>query len=397
MIDLDQTPESAQFAAKLKDGGELAVVAGLSQQQAQAAVRSGKLRAMIVLNPGFGEARKRPFWGEPMHIELGVDPSRAALASMLNGVVTKHAYEGFSEMFADPAAMRGQVRDSMDLMRKDNSVAPAMRPVFELFFRSLDSMLGSLENQPEQSPGAQPPSAPSPSGSGGERGDQATDAAPASGGWQPVLITTKEITGQKRDIPANSFALTFPQGIIWGMMGCALSFAITLVMERTRGTLIRLRVAPLSRVHLLGGKAIGCFIVTCSVAAMLMVVARFVFKVQPTSYPMLILAIACTSLCFVGVMMLLAAVSKTEAAGNGLGWGVLLLLSMIGGGMVPLEFLPSFIKSFSVVSPIRWSLLALEGGIFRGSDLAEMALPCGILLAIGSVCFLLGTRLFRLD
>jgi ABC-2 type transport system permease protein len=210
-----------------------------------------------------------------------------------------------------------------------------------------------------------------------------------------VEISTRSITGQKRDVPANSFALTFPQGIIWGLMGCALSFAITLVTERTRGTLIRLRIAPLSRAPLLGGKALGCFVVTFSVAALLMVVARVVFDVRPTSLAMLTVAIVCSSLCFVGIMMLLAAVSKTEAAGNGLGWGVLLLLSMIGGGMVPLEFLPGFIKSLSVVSPIRWALLALEGGVFRDATVAELAVPCGVLLGIGAVCFGLGTRLFK--
>jgi len=384
IIDLDSTPESGAFARKLQTGGELELIDSLSYEQAEAAVRAGRLRAMIVLQKGFGDARKRPFWGEPVKIELGVDPSRAALASMLNGVISKHAYEGMSEMFADPAAMRTQVRESKELMRKDNQLPRAMRPAFELFFNSLDSMLGEMEQQD------------------GQASADATDAqsesaeAPPRRGWQPVEISTRSITGQKRDVPANSYALTFPQGIIWGMMGCALSFAITLVTERTRGTLIRLRIAPLSRAHLLGGKAIGCFVVTFSVAALLMVVARVVFDVRPTSIAMLTVAIVCSSLCFVGIMMLLAAVSKTEAAGNGLGWGVLLLLSMIGGGMVPLEFLPGFIKSLSVVSPIRWSLLALEGGVFRDATIAELAVPCGVLLGVGAVCFGLGTRLFKM-
>jgi ABC-2 type transport system permease protein len=383
IVDLDATPESGAFAQKLRGGGELELNDSLSYAEAEAAVRSGKLRAMIVLQKGFGDARKRPFWGEPVKIELGVDPSRAALASMLNGVLSKHAYEGMSDMFADPSAMRTQVRDSMEEMRKDNQLPRAMRPAFELFFNSLDSMLGEIEQQEgEESAAATGP------GSGSE------GASPRRG-WQPVEISTRSITGQKRDVPANSFALTFPQGIIWGLMGCALSFAITLVTERTRGTLIRLRIAPLSRAPLLGGKALGCFVVTFSVAALLMVVARVVFDVRPTSLAMLTVAIVCSSLCFVGIMMLLAAVSKTEAAGNGLGWGVLLLLSMIGGGMVPLEFLPGFIKSLSVVSPIRWALLALEGGVFRDATVAELAVPCGVLLGIGAVCFGLGTRLFK--
>lgn len=382
VVDLDQTPESAAFAEKLGKGGELAVTLGLSREAAETAVQAGSLRAAVVLLPGFGEARRRPFWGEPMKIELGVDPSRAALASMLEGVVTRHAFEGFSEMFSNPDQMRGQVRDSLAQMKRDETMPPAMRPAFELFFNALDSMLGAVEQADVSAPGAE--------------GEQA-GAAAASRAWQPVQISTRAITGQKRDLPVNSFALTFPQGVIWGMMGCALGFAITLVMERTRGTLMRLRIAPLSRTHILAGKAIGCFVVTAAVAVLLMVIARLAFGVVPTSYPMLALAIVCTSLCFVGIMMLLAAVSKTEAAGNGLGWGVLLLLSMIGGGMVPLEFLPGFIKSLSVISPIRWALLALEGGVFRGSTLSQMAWPCGILLGIGGLSFGLGARLFRLE
>ncbi len=381
IVDLDATPESRDFATQLAEGGELSVTAGLTRDEAEAAVRSGRLRAVIILQQGFGDARKHPFWGKPMKIEIGVDPSRAALASMLNGIVTKHAFQGFTDLFTKPGAMRAQVRDSLELMRKDAQLPAPMRPIFERFFNSLDSMLAAVDSPTADADGSADASGPS---------------SPA-GGWKPVDIVTREITGQKRDLPANSFALTFPQGIIWGMMGCALSFAITLVMERTRGTLIRLRVAPLSRAHLLAGKAIGCFIVTFSVAALLMVVARFVFNVQPTSYFILAAAIACSSICFVGIMMLLAAVSRTEAAGNGLGWGVLLLFSMIGGGMVPLEFLPGFIKSLSVISPIRWSLLALEGGVFRGFGPVEAALPCGILLAIGTLSFFLGTRLFRLD
>jgi hypothetical protein len=36
-----------------------------------------------------------------------------------------------------------------------------------------------------------------------------------------------------------------PQGVIWGLIGCAMSFGISLVTERTHGTLVRLRMAPL--------------------------------------------------------------------------------------------------------------------------------------------------------
>jgi ABC-2 type transport system permease protein len=105
---------------------------------------------------------------------------------------------------------------------------------------------------------------------------------------------------------------------------------------------------------------------------------------------MLIPAIAATSACFVGIMMVVAAVSKTEAAANGLGWGVLLLAAMFGGGMIPLFMLQDWMQAASNFSPVKWSVLALEGAIWRGFSIGEMARPCLILVGIGACGFLLG-------
>jgi hypothetical protein len=39
--------------------------------------------------------------------------------------------------------------------------------------------------------------------------------------------------------------------------------------------------------------------------------------------------------------------------------------------------------------------MAIEGGVWRNFSLAEMALPCGILVTVGVACFALGTRGLR--
>jgi ABC-2 type transport system permease protein len=49
----------------------------------------------------------------------------------------------------------------------------------------------------------------------------------------------------------------------------------------------------------------------------------------------------------------------------------------------------------SGVSPAKWAILAFEGALWRGLSPAEMALPLGLLLAIGAGGLSLGTRLFR--
>ena len=75
---------------------------------------------------------------------------------------------------------------------------------------------------------------------------------------------------------------------------------------------------------------------------------------------------------------------------------VLLIMAMVGGGMVPLIAMPSWMQTFSNISFVKWTILAVEGAVWRGFSLQEMCLPCGILLGIGLLCFFAGTRIFRL-
>jgi ABC-2 type transport system permease protein len=63
--------------------------------------------------------------------------------------------------------------------------------------------------------------------------------------------------------------------------------------------------------------------------------------------------------------------------------------------MVPTFVMPAWIQSISFISPIRWTMLAIEGGVWRDYSISEMALPCAILITIGIACFALGTRSLR--
>ena len=67
--------------------------------------------------------------------------------------------------------------------------------------------------------------------------------------------------------------------------------------------------------------------------------------------------------------------------------------TMIGGGMIPLAFMPAWMQTVSNISPVKWGILALEGAVWRDFTLIEMFLPCGILLGIGAMAFAVGVKL----
>jgi ABC-2 type transport system permease protein len=210
----------------------------------------------------------------------------------------------------------------------------------------------------------------------------------------PVEFESMDVARVRRG-PSNAFSYTFAQGIVWAIIGAAAAFAQSLVAERTRGTLVRLVMSPFSRTNVLAGKGLACFATTTAVSVLLIAIGVLVFGVRPTSVPVLATAILAASLGFVGIMMLIASLGKTEASAAGMAWGIFLVMAMLGGGMVPLFAMPAWMKTVSDASPVKWAILSLEGGLWRDFSFGELALPCGILLAIGVAGFAFGVRSFR--
>ena len=58
--------------------------------------------------------------------------------------------------------------------------------------------------------------------------------------------------------------------------------------------------------------------------------------------------------------------------------------------MIPAMFMPSFMRTLSNLSPVKWAILSLEGAIWRGFTFGEFLLPYSILLGFGIVCMMTG-------
>jgi ABC-2 type transport system permease protein len=367
VVDEDASIGSADFISRLEKGGKFDILQ-TTRENATSLVRRGKRTAALVFPRGFGEALSRVFYGDPPRAEILIDPSRKAESAMMEGLLFQQAAEGMQKFFSDRTASQQMIHKALNDLGATPNIASQERESVGRFLGDLDKVLGSAPQQ-QARPGE-------------------------ASQWQPLKIEEKEIAPEQSG-PRNSFDVTFPQGIIWGIIGCVMTFGIGIVTERTHGTLARLQIAPLTRAQLLGGKALACFVSIFIVQAGLFIVGRAFFKVYPTSVMLLMLACISVSVAFVGIMMLVSSLGKTEQAAAGAGWAAILPMSMLGGGMVPLFAMPAWMKTASQFSPVKWAILALEGALWRGFTLQEMLLPCAILLAIGMACFLIGSRTFR--
>ncbi len=389
IVDEDGGDAARALAAKLADHESLAVartdadevaaededeVAAVDLASAREAVQKGRTAAYLRIPAGWGDEPWALFGaggGEAPVLEIGIDPRRAAEAGFLQGVLMQAVFGTLQERFASPALLLGDLAVARADVESAADLDAGQKGVLLAFFGALESLAGEVELAPL-------------GGSGGN-GD---------GGFQPFEVV--DVTRERDDgDPRSAFDITLPQAIVWGLMSVALTFAITLVRERTAGTLLRLRMAPIGHVQLLAGKALGCFAACMATMVSLVLVAAVALGVRFDSVPLLALAMVCTAVCFTGLMMTISVLGKTESAVAGSSWGLMMPLVMIGGGMIPLIAMPGWLRTASHASPFKWAITAVEGAVWRGFELADMLLPCAILVGCGALFFAIGVAVYR--
>ncbi len=372
VVDEDRTAGSERFVGRLEAAEGLALEQ-IPREQALDQVRRGQTAVMVTLSPGFGAALDNPFVNTPQ-VEMTVDPTQFAAAGMLRGIMLEAAGMELQEMMNDPSRMAAANEANRQAIVAFTPASPA-RDDF-LNFLDLSGRVSELIDQLGLN-------------------NVTTDAAPGGFG-SPLEIEQAQVQAQRRG-PTNSYATSFAQAMLWTLIGGSVSFSMSIAIERSRGTLMRLLVAPITARQLLAAKGLACLGATLFTSTSLITLGITVFGVRPTSYPLLALALLCGSICFCGIMMALSVIGRTEQTAAGAGWGISLPLSMLGGGMVPLFLMPEWMQTLGNVSPMKWTLMAYEGAIWRGFTLSEMLLPCAVLVTIGVVAFTLGARNLRWD
>ena len=347
-------------------------ISALPEDSARALVSEGKLTAFVRYTDTatttfaiFGDVRPT--------IEVWIDPSRKAEAGYLNGLINQAYFTVMQQRMMDVPNMRSSLQEQMAMLDTASDVDPKEKARVKNMLDQFGGFLGAVEGVDSSYRAS------------GDTSASSQDHSP----FRPPDINITEATVTKRG-PRTSWEITFPQSVQWGLVGVAAAFAMSLVVERTRGTYLRLRLAPISRAHILAGKGLACFLSSVSVCALLMLIGILMFGVR-IEWPLgLVLAILASAICFTGVMMLVSVIGRTEQAVGGAGWAIFLLMAMAGGGMVPLMFMPSWMLTFGAFSPIRWSITALEGAIWRGFTPAQMTQPLAILVGTGVLCFAAG-------
>lgn len=374
VTDLDKSELSAKVVAALRADTALAI-SETSAADGAAQVKSGQLRAAVVLPAGFGVQAGRALFGgrDKPEIVLNFDPSQSMVLPMVRGLLAQHVMEVVGQSaFAGSSPVMADLREQT---LKNDALPPERRTDLTAMFDSIAKV-----NQPASAAASTPGSAP----------------ASAGGGFN-VPFTTREVeASSKPDAKYNSYAHSFAGMGVQFILLMGVDMAVGLLMMRRLGLWKRLRAAPLSRTKLLGSRIASTALIALIVFAVIYAVAFGLFGVRiEGSVVGFVAVLVAFALLTASFGLLIAALGKTPEATRGLAILATLLLVMLGGAWVPSFVFPAWLQTASLFVPTRWAIDGLDAMTWRGLPLDAAVLPVVVQLGFAAVFALLAVWRFE--
>lgn len=183
----------------------------------------------------------------------------------------------------------------------------------------------------------------------------------------------------------------------WAMMFLLFALsgsATSLFDEKKAGLFLRLLASPVRRSHILWSKYIWGTLLGLVQLVALFFAGRLMFGIDVTSNfgNLLVICFAAAVAC-TGFGMLLAAITRTPAAAQGLATLLILTMSAVGGAWFPTSFMPEFIQQISKLTVVYWSMEGFMQVLWNDCTLLELLPTVGILFGIAGV--LISVSLWR--
>lgn len=185
-----------------------------------------------------------------------------------------------------------------------------------------------------------------------------------------------------------------------GMTGMFLLFgsmfgAFAFLKERREQTLARVLTTPASKAAVVGGKALGVFMIGSGQFLVLLVGTTLLFRVDwGAAVGATVLLGLAEVIAAAGLAMTLAAVGKSERAVGGIGPALIMFFAATGGSMIPSTMLPDWLRPLQVISPVWWSVNGFLD-VMQGAGLAEVIGPAAAVAGLGAA--LLAFGVWRLE
>ncbi len=346
--DVDNSIDSKSVVSKLGEINEIILIPK-NEEEATNLVIKGKYVGVLILKKGFQDSLKT---GTSLPMELKYDAARQIEMGMLQSVLVQNLMSSIGQK-----SIKAKMNSYFD-----QNFAGIPNNVKEKIFSDMDSGNGVIAK------------------------------------------TMNSKMGLKMTSVIKEDTSTGNLGLIQAVAGTAimmLLFSIAgigggLLDEKDAGTLKRLMYSPLKATDILFGKMGAALIL-----AILQLVVMFVFSWLVFGLPIfkditaLVLMILATAFAVSSFGMFLVAIAKTRQQLQGLSTIVILVMSAVGGSMIPLFVMPPIMQKIAVVSVNYWGIQGFYDIFWRNLSIIDMLPKIAVLVGIGLIMTLISVQLFK--
>jgi ABC-2 type transport system permease protein len=193
----------------------------------------------------------------------------------------------------------------------------------------------------------------------------------------PIKEVPVSMDGSRR-VP-NASQHNVPAWTIFAMFFIVLSLSGSIVREKLNGSFIRLRTLPTNYILVLLSKQITYLAVTLAQAAVIFAIGVWLFPFMglpaldlPSDGSGLFIVSLLCGWCAVSYAICVGVFAETQEQANGFGAISIVMLSAIGGLMVPSFAMPASFKNVIKLSPLHWCLEAYYGLFLEGGKLKDI-------------------------
>ncbi len=215
--------------------------------------------------------------------------------------------------------------------------------------------------------------------------------------WMRDAWTAPPVSLDATDTDADDFdihAYFAPRFAVLFLLFTMLASAKTIHEERESGTYERLMAAPLSKGSIIAGKMLGSYVLASLQILILIALGSLLFGIEWGSHPgatvimALVTAAGATSLA-----MLIAAAARTGRQTDSVGTALLLVMSLLGGSMWPIEQAPAAFQRIGRFTFNYWANGGFKKLVFDDAGLAGITQEIAIISAMSAVFVMLAVLL----
>ena len=209
-----------------------------------------------------------------------------------------------------------------------------------------------------------------------------------------LTVRWTSIVGEKNDTKLGLIQAVAGTAILMLLFSVA-GVGTSILEEKENGTINRLLYSPLKGGAILYGKMLFAFFISITQLTVMFLFAWLVLNMDMNvNIPALILMILATAFAVSGMGIFLAAVAKTRKQAQNLSTIIILVMSAIGGSMIPLFIMPPVLQKIALFSVNYWGIQGFYDVFWRAMPLEAILPKILVLAGIGLVMTIASIRLF---